>query len=647
MPRPNAIEAAQRFRGQLAAQEADSALRMGRIYNRIYANLKDDAQKLADEIAAMGDDVSKAKILRLARTQSMLNQVADQAGRFGTTIADEVANVQSIALQQGIDDALKLMEFSLPDLSPELRRQIIGSFNRLPVDAIEAAAGLLGEDSPLTAKLDTMFGEAVSQQVGDHIVDGIAAGMNPRRIARLLDKNITGGLGTGLSWAMTSVRTAQVKSYQIANHATYAANSDIVPEWIWWAELGSDRTCMSCVAQHGTAYPYTETLNDHHNGRCVPIPKTITYKDLGLDVPEFVEPVETGPDWFARQSESTQRKLMGPGKFEAWKAGKFDFRDLSKKYNDPVYGELLRESSLKDLISGGAVKRGKQFDPMRGLMPGREDFTPEYYNALEEFKFTQKVGEFAPGELAALQDKVNFEFSASKTAKRYGYTPGQMSSADWADLADRIKDDAGRELRFATQAGREAEANRAAGRTFIGGRAEKQYIQVGGKTVEKQWTGGSRKAAAEALKTINAQTKSKATSYMERQLVEMGYTKAQVQDIGYTSARQLLSEIGNNAVLDNKKIAGLTQAQRASVIDAATQQAKRSASSIAYNPRTGKGLDLWVEYEKAMVKAEKYNAIQYPPELVESVVPDFVKYPGGKKPVVNLPPPIDTSPIDF
>jgi hypothetical protein len=360
MPRLNAIQAAQSFRQNLLKQEADSALRMGRIYNRIYVNLQNDAQKLADEIAAMGDDVSKAKILKLARTQSMLNQVADQAGRFGATIADEVTNVQSIALQQGIDDALKLMELSLPDLPPELQKQILGSFNRLHSDAIEAAAGLLGEDSPLYAKLDTMFGDAVAQQVGDHIVDGIAAGMGPRRIARLLDKNITGGLGTGLNWAMTSVRTAQIKSYQIANHATYAANSDIVPEWIWFAEL-DDRVCMSCVAQHGTAYPYTETLNDHHNGRCAPIPKTITYKDLGLDVPEFVEPVESGEDWFTKLPEGrrfddkgkelpSQLGLMGPGKFEAWKGGKFDFRDLSTPYNDEVYGTLLSETPLRELV---------------------------------------------------------------------------------------------------------------------------------------------------------------------------------------------------------------------------------------------------------------------------------------------------------
>lgn len=348
MPRPNAVQAAQSFRRNLAQQEAESAARMARIYNRVYLGLVDDIAKLSVELAAM-PELSQAKVFKLARMQQLLTQVEDQAGRFGGTILDEVGNVQGLALQQGVDDALKLMELSLPDLPPNLQRQIIASFTRLHTDAIEAAAGLLGADSPLTIGLNTKFGEAVSEQVAAHIIDGIAVGMGPERIARLINKNVTGSLGTSLSWAMTTVRTAQIKSYQIANHANYAANSRIVPEWVWYATLGSTRTCMSCIAQHGTVHPYTEVLNDHHNGRCVPVPKTITYKQLGLDLPETLKPIESGPDWFTKQPAGTQREMMGAGMYEAWKAGKFGFKDISKKYDDPVYGELLRQATLKEL----------------------------------------------------------------------------------------------------------------------------------------------------------------------------------------------------------------------------------------------------------------------------------------------------------
>ena len=110
---------------------------------------------------------------------------------------------------------------------------------------------------------------------------------------------------------------------------------------------------MSCVAQHGKEFNYDETLNDHHNGRCVPVPKTISYRDLGLDLPDPVAPFETGEQWFNHQPEAIQRQMMGVGKYEAWRDNKFDFADLSSKYDDAVYGELLRETTLKGLVRDG------------------------------------------------------------------------------------------------------------------------------------------------------------------------------------------------------------------------------------------------------------------------------------------------------
>ncbi len=243
MPRPTAIDAARQFRQQLAGQEAAAVERMGLIYARIYRDMVSQTERLAEDIAAM-DEPSRGKIAKLARLQQLLRQVEDQAARFGQTVQGEITVVQNQAIQQGVSDALKLMELSLPDLPPELRRVITGSFTRLPVDAIEAAAGLLGADSPLTERLTGAFGQAVAQQVEQHIVDGIAAGMNPRRIAGLLQRNLQNSLGTGLTWTLTTVRTAQIKSYQLANHATYQANPRIVPEWTWVAALDS-RTCLS------------------------------------------------------------------------------------------------------------------------------------------------------------------------------------------------------------------------------------------------------------------------------------------------------------------------------------------------------------------------------------------------------------------
>jgi hypothetical protein len=85
----------------------------------------------------------------------------------------------------------------------------------------------------------------------------------------------------------------------------------------------------------------------------VAIPNVRQAAAFGLPQPE----IEPGEQWFKRQPEAFQRERMGPGRFDAWKAGKFDFRDLSVPYNDPVYGEMLREATLKGLLKGDKGRR--------------------------------------------------------------------------------------------------------------------------------------------------------------------------------------------------------------------------------------------------------------------------------------------------
>jgi hypothetical protein len=252
---------------------------------------------------------------------------------------------------------LSLIRASLPPLSDALQREILGQLTTLDPDALQFAAGLFGEDSPLAVALEGNYGQAVADAVEEHIFDGITKGENPRRIAAKLTTNLNGAMGRGLTWALTTVRTAQIKSYQLANHATYQANANIVPQWEWHAAL-DDRTCLSCIAKHGTLHPVTETLRDHHNGRCAPLPVPISYAALGITgVKDPRRQTVTGRDWFAKQPQAKQRAMMGPARFDAWQANEFDFADLSRGYSDEVYGELFREASLKDLLG----KRAKEY----------------------------------------------------------------------------------------------------------------------------------------------------------------------------------------------------------------------------------------------------------------------------------------------
>jgi hypothetical protein len=86
-----------------------------------------------------------------------------------------------------------------------------------------------------------------------------------------------------------------------------------------------------------------------HN--CTPMPHTKSYAELGFpDILDLRPVVEKGEVWFGKQPSGVQRLLMGPGKLSAWKAGQFDFSQLTVPYQDPVYGRMLKENSLKGIL---------------------------------------------------------------------------------------------------------------------------------------------------------------------------------------------------------------------------------------------------------------------------------------------------------
>src|SRR5688572_23022722 len=185
------------------------------------------------------------------------------------------------------------------------------------------------------------FGTNAAQSVADTILTGVAQGKGPRAISNILQN----WLSLPAAWADNTVRTVQLYSYRTANHATYAANSDVLDGWVWLASL-DDRCCISCISQHGTTHPLNETLNDHHAGRCSPAPLvkgSRWHKDM-----------QSGQDWFETLPESQQRAQMGGAMFEAWRAGAVGWREMSQKYTDPVYGEMLRAPSLKSLLGSDA-----------------------------------------------------------------------------------------------------------------------------------------------------------------------------------------------------------------------------------------------------------------------------------------------------
>lgn len=342
MPHP-VLDAADLFRRQALARERQAATRLVQTYGRVYRNL--EAQQTALEqslsaIQAAHQEISRGQAARLGAVRSLLQQTADELERWSVYADTEVSQAAQREILAGLNDSRGMVQAYFGN--PRTQAALAARFDMLPAEQVETMLGFLGPESPLHASLGRGFSDAVVRQLEETLVDGIALGYNPRKVAREMVRR---GLGVGLNWALTTARTAQLWSYREATRANYMANSDIVSGWIWYAQL-DDRVCMSCVAQHGSHHSPEETLNDHHNGRCTALPEVPLAKKLGLSMPE----PQPGPEWFAGLPPTEQDRRMGGSMADAWRAGEFEFGDLSVPYTDVVYGDMLREASLSGLL---------------------------------------------------------------------------------------------------------------------------------------------------------------------------------------------------------------------------------------------------------------------------------------------------------
>jgi SPP1 gp7 family putative phage head morphogenesis protein len=180
------------------------------------------------------------------------------------------------------------------------------------------------------------FDTEAQMRVIDTLTRSTALGYNPRKTARLIQDD----LAMGLNNAMQIARTEQLRVYRETSRMQYE-ESDVVKGYKRIAAL-SDRTCPACLMADGTVYRTTTEFWEHVQGRCSLIPIVI-----GAPDPEW----ETGMDWFKRQNPDTQQKILGPGRYNAWKDKQFQLEDLITKKRNKTWGNALVPTSLKKLVN--------------------------------------------------------------------------------------------------------------------------------------------------------------------------------------------------------------------------------------------------------------------------------------------------------
>jgi len=345
---PSDLEnAALRFRADLLRRERRAASAMVQVYGEAWRRIRprlEDVQAAIADARARGIAHSPAWLYQEARYLALQSQIESELRRFAGMAEGSTLATQRIAVTAAQESARALTELSMGTPIGQV-------WNRLPTESVEDLVGFAADGSPLRALFNSIV-PGVADAMRDTLASAIAMGLNPREIARLMSR----AYGVGLSRALRISRTETMRAYREASRRNYEANSDIVTGWIWVSALDR-RTCPSCWAMHGTAHDLKETLNDHPNGRCVMVPKTKTWRALGIDADERMPEIRRGADIFAQLSPAGQQEILGPAMWLAWSNRAFVFEDVVGIRRSTVWGDTRYARSLTEIVGPEAARR--------------------------------------------------------------------------------------------------------------------------------------------------------------------------------------------------------------------------------------------------------------------------------------------------
>lgn len=106
-------------------------------------------------------------------------------------------------------------------------------------------------------------------------------------------------------------------------------------QWRWRAVLDG-MACAACVRRHGTRYPLSYPFRHLHIGcRCMP-------ELIESSAPD----VTYGEEWLGKQTEHTQRRILGKEGARAYRAGEVKLSDFVRRSEDPMFGVTYRDGGI-------------------------------------------------------------------------------------------------------------------------------------------------------------------------------------------------------------------------------------------------------------------------------------------------------------
>lgn len=371
---PNIYQLAAEFRGDLDDLDFQAASRMTNRYGHLYSRLRGEIDKTVAAIqAAEEKDPNLRNLLaRQDRLSTLLAETKKQINAYADYSSEHVQRTQASAIAAAKKHALKMMGVAVYD---DDTPTVLGRFQALPDDALLDLVGFTQLGSPLHELFRQLDGGTTILE--RTIFEGLALGKGARAIAAEAKK----ALALPLARSLTIARTETLRAYRESTRRIYEANGHLLDGWQWFSARDR-RSCAACWAMHGTTHTPQERLDGHPNCRCsmVPIVK-------GQD--PFVTPAA---DEFARLPEKDQRFVLGRERFKLWKDGQVALGDLVVQVDDPRWGTMRRQASVKEALAM-AAKRKKGLEVDRDKPATQEEKKPRRARGRDE-------------QLAAIRDLV-------------------------------------------------------------------------------------------------------------------------------------------------------------------------------------------------------------------------------------------------
>lgn len=327
---PKTIRDALRVRRELLQiadkQARDLVAAWARAWDEVAGDLELSILELVK--GAADGRISQAQMLRSARLRHALDSIARELNRLG----DEAGIRVTGDLLQIVRAAADAQEELISSQLPKSERSGLAGWDR--VDSRQIVQIVQRTTEQITSQMWPISAEAQGV-IRRELIRGLAVGANPRATAARMLKRAEGGFNGGLTRALTIARTETLDAHRRAAQVAHDRNKDVLRGWMWLAAV-STRTCPACLSMNGTEHPLTEPGPlGHQNCRCTRVPLTKTWKDLGIDLEE-PKPASTGSqEWFDAQDQKTQRKILGPAKYAAYKRGDYPMSDWAVRRTNP------------------------------------------------------------------------------------------------------------------------------------------------------------------------------------------------------------------------------------------------------------------------------------------------------------------------